>query len=88
MLIGGGGVRKTLRLVARHADIWHSFGDADEVRRKTAVLDEWCEREGRDRSEIELSVGAQGQPETTPRLGPAYDLRGTVRRDEVNAARS
>ena len=42
MLIGGGGERKTLRIVAEHADIWHGFGDADTIAHKHAVLDEWC----------------------------------------------
>jgi alkanesulfonate monooxygenase SsuD/methylene tetrahydromethanopterin reductase-like flavin-dependent oxidoreductase (luciferase family) len=32
VLIGGGGEKKTLRLVARHADIWHSFGNLSELR--------------------------------------------------------
>src|SRR3954471_17844016 len=41
VLIGGGGERKTLRLVAEHADIWHGFGDPDVVERKVAVLDDW-----------------------------------------------
>jgi probable F420-dependent oxidoreductase len=63
MLIGGGGVKKTLRLVARHAHIWHSWGDPFEFRRKSAVLDDWCAREGRDPSEIERSVGGDGPPE-------------------------
>ena len=62
VLIGGGGERKTLRLVARHADIWHGFGDAEQIARKHAVLDDWCAREGRDPGAIERSAGAQGDP--------------------------
>ena len=38
MLIGGGGKKKTLRLVARHADIWHSFGNPEAVERKASIL--------------------------------------------------
>ena len=57
VLIGGGGERKTLRLVARHADIWHGFGDPGVVEHKVAVLDSWCEKEGRDPAAIERSVG-------------------------------
>jgi probable F420-dependent oxidoreductase len=48
VLIGGGGERKTLRLVARHADYWHGFGDVETMQHKSRVLDEWCAKEGRD----------------------------------------
>ena len=57
ILIGGQGERKTLRLVAQHADIWHTFTPLDDLGRKIAVLHEWCEREGRDPADIELSTG-------------------------------
>jgi probable F420-dependent oxidoreductase len=63
MLIGGGGEKKTLRLVARHADIWHSFGDAETVERKVGILRQHCADVGRDPAEIEISVGAGGDPE-------------------------
>ncbi|HYO86938.1 MAG TPA: LLM class F420-dependent oxidoreductase [Dermatophilaceae bacterium] len=63
VLIGGGGERKTLRLVAKHADIWHSFGDPDVVARKVAVLDGHCADVGRDPGEIERSVGVEGDPD-------------------------
>ena len=68
VLIGGGGERRTLRLVARHADIWHSFSDAATLRHKSAVLAQWCRTEGRDPAEIERSTGVRGDPE---REGPA-----------------
>ena len=57
ILIGGQGERKTLRLVARHADIWHTFTGLDEMPRKIGIFHEWCAEEGRDPAEIELSTG-------------------------------
>jgi probable F420-dependent oxidoreductase len=55
ILIGGGGEQVTLRLAARHADIWHAFGDVETFRRKDAVLRDWCAKTGRDEGEIERS---------------------------------
>jgi len=60
ILIGGGGVKRTLKLVARHANIWHAFGSPDVCREKSAILAEHCANEGRDPAEIEISWGAQG----------------------------
>ncbi len=53
ILIGGSGERVMLRLVAEHANMWHSFGDADTYRHKSAVLAEHCAAIGRDPAEIE-----------------------------------
>jgi probable F420-dependent oxidoreductase len=55
ILIGGGGVKRTLKLVARHADIWHAFGSVDVFREKSAILDDHCAAEGRDPGTIERS---------------------------------
>ena len=59
ILIGGGGVKRTLKLVARHANIWHSFGSPEVVSEKSEILREHCANEGRDPAEIEISWGAQ-----------------------------
>ena len=56
IMIGGGGERKTLRLVAQYADASNVFGDPDTLRHKYAVLREHCERVGRPYQEIERSV--------------------------------
>ncbi len=56
VLIGGGGEKKTLRQVAVHGDIWHSFGDVEVHRRKSAILGEHCAAVGRDPGEIEHST--------------------------------
>jgi probable F420-dependent oxidoreductase len=69
VLIGGGGEKKTLRLVARYADIWHSFSDLETLKRKTGILRRHCADVGRDPDEIEMSVGTpRGEP---GRVGPA-----------------
>jgi F420-dependent oxidoreductase-like protein len=58
ILVGGGGERRTLRLVARHADMSHWFGTLEDLKRKTEVLERHCEAEGRDPSTILRTVGA------------------------------
>ena len=55
ILIGGSGEQKTLKLVAKHADIWHSFVPPAELPRKIGILQEHCDTVGRDMSEIEFS---------------------------------
>ena len=73
VLIGGGGEKKTLRLVAKHADIWHGFGDPDVVERKVRILDQHCADVGRDPGEIERSVAVESEPSE---LGPKLLERG------------
>jgi len=55
ILVGGSGERRTLRLVARHADACNLFGDPETVRRKVAVLREHCAAEGRDPATVEVT---------------------------------
>ncbi|HOA03155.1 MAG TPA: LLM class F420-dependent oxidoreductase, partial [Dermatophilaceae bacterium] len=66
VLVGGGGERKTLRITAEHADIWHGFGDLATIRHKHLVLDEWCDRVGRDPLAIERSAGVAYTPARLP----------------------
>jgi F420-dependent oxidoreductase-like protein len=58
IMIGGGGEKRTLRLVAQYADACNLFAHAgdDVLRHKLAVLDRHCEDVGRDPAEIERTV--------------------------------
>jgi probable F420-dependent oxidoreductase len=61
ILIGGGGEKVTLRIVAEQADEWHTFGNPDTLTHKSRVLDDWCERVGRDPKEIVRSTTISSQ---------------------------
>ena len=61
VLIGGGGEKKTLRLVAEHADIWHSFTTADSYPAKSAVLADHCTVVGREPAGIARSAAVGGE---------------------------
>jgi F420-dependent oxidoreductase-like protein len=56
IMVGGGGERKTLRLVAQYADGCNVFGDAERIAAKYAVLREHCEAIGRPYDAIERST--------------------------------
>jgi probable F420-dependent oxidoreductase len=60
ILIGGGGEKKTLRLVAEYANIWHSFSDSAEYPRKAEILAQHGADVGRDPSAVERSAGVGG----------------------------
>ena len=54
-MIGGGGERKTLRMVAQYADESNLIAAKADLPRKLAALDEHCASLGRDRAEITVS---------------------------------
>lgn len=73
ILVGGSGERKTLRLVAEHADLSNFFGDVERIRHLLGVLDQHCVDVGRDRSAI-----------TTTRLGSL--VMGVTAEDAARSA--
>ena len=84
VLIGGGGERKTLRLVAEHADIWHSFADKDEFPGKADVLAKHCETVGRDPATIERSASAGSGEDVVPNAEALVSLGVTLLTVGVN----
>ncbi|MFV0316695.1 MAG: LLM class F420-dependent oxidoreductase [Microthrixaceae bacterium] len=67
IMIGGGGEKKTLRLVAQYADESNLTCGVDEIGRKLDALAAHCERLGRDRSEITVSY------QTWACMAPSHD---------------
>lgn len=55
ILLGGGGERKTLRMVAQYADEWNVWSTPEIMAEKAAVLDRHCEALGRDPRSVERS---------------------------------
>jgi probable F420-dependent oxidoreductase len=56
ILLGGGGEKVTLRLVAQYATLSNTFGDPATVAHKMQVLDNWCATVGRNPNDIERSL--------------------------------
>jgi F420-dependent oxidoreductase-like protein len=85
ILVGGSGERRTLRLVARHADACNLFGDPPTVRHKLGVLREHCAAEGRDPAAIAVThlaaarVVAEGEPREGPGAATAEEHVGRFR---------
>ena len=75
--VGGSGERRTLRLVARHADGCNLFGDAATVRHKVSVLHRHCADADRDPSEIRVSHLSTASVVATEAERPHADA-GTV----------
>ena len=74
ILVGGAGEKRTLRLVAQHADACNLFGGPDTVRPKVEVLHAHCSDVGRDRSQVlvtHLSTVLVGDDEADARARTA-----------------
>ena len=56
LMIGGGGERVTLRIVAKHADHWNVWGGPQVLARKGAILDDHCAAVGRDPKSVTRSA--------------------------------
>ncbi|HWB72887.1 MAG TPA: TIGR03560 family F420-dependent LLM class oxidoreductase [Egibacteraceae bacterium] len=79
--IGASGEQRMLPLAARHADVWHGFGDLETLGRRSAIVDEHARRAGRDPAAVaratDLSLSepwdqVRGRLEALERLGFSY----------------
>ena len=87
ILIGGGGERKTLRLVAQYADATHqSTSDPELFRHKMDVLRRHCQDVGRDYEEIERFCGLDISPPASGGPGGLRDPDLLIERAERLAA--
>lgn len=59
IMIGGSGEKKTLRTVAKFADMWNTMGEVELVARKVRVLQDHCAAVGRDIGEIEKTISCK-----------------------------
>jgi alkanesulfonate monooxygenase SsuD/methylene tetrahydromethanopterin reductase-like flavin-dependent oxidoreductase (luciferase family) len=59
IMIGGSGEKKTLRTVAKYADMWNAMGTIDVMTRKVEILRGHCEAVGRDIGEIEFTLAVK-----------------------------
>lgn len=84
ILVGGGGRKVTLRLVAEFADACNMGGEATELVEKDAVLVGHCEAVGRDERTIERTVGA-GTPIIRDSREEAYTVLADIYADNGDA---
>jgi alkanesulfonate monooxygenase SsuD/methylene tetrahydromethanopterin reductase-like flavin-dependent oxidoreductase (luciferase family) len=71
IMIGGSGEKKTLRTVARYADMWNAVARVDVMANKVDALRRHCDEVGRDIAEIEFTLG----------------IKATIRDTEAEAVR-
>jgi F420-dependent oxidoreductase-like protein len=79
ILVGGGGERKTLRLVAQYADACNVFGAPPMLQRKFEILRQHCADVGRDPEQIErttlqnVNLTAETPAQVVDRFGELAD---------------
>ena len=76
--IGGGGERKTLRIVAQHADAWNALGPLPVLQHKLGVLQQHCNDVGRRFEDIMITAGAPVIPDA---IYDGYIERNAARQD-------
>jgi alkanesulfonate monooxygenase SsuD/methylene tetrahydromethanopterin reductase-like flavin-dependent oxidoreductase (luciferase family) len=59
IMIGGSGEKKTLRTVAKYADMWNAMGSLEKMAHKVEVLRGHCDAVGRDITDIEFTLGVK-----------------------------
>ncbi len=59
LMIGGSGERKTLRTIAKYADMWNGMGRTETLQRKVDVLLQHCADVGRNPDEIVKTIGCK-----------------------------
>jgi alkanesulfonate monooxygenase SsuD/methylene tetrahydromethanopterin reductase-like flavin-dependent oxidoreductase (luciferase family) len=81
--VGGNGPKKTLRVVAKHADEWNAIATTPEDwQRLSGILDEHCETVGRNPKEIRRSIqmmlhpAVEGQVDEQLAKLPAFEEAG------------
>ena len=72
ILIGGGGEKRMLGIVARYADVWNTWGLPDLIAHKSAVLDGHCAALGRDPATIARSAQAMVLVNSDPAAVEAF----------------
>jgi alkanesulfonate monooxygenase SsuD/methylene tetrahydromethanopterin reductase-like flavin-dependent oxidoreductase (luciferase family) len=73
VLVGGGGPRRTARIAATYADIWHTWASPSGFLRKCDVLDSHCLRVGRDPAGVERATGQVVRVTASPAPGSEDD---------------
>ena len=76
--VGASGEKRSLPMVAKHADAWHCFGDVNYVGHKSTLLDGMCEAAGRDPSTLlrSASISIEGSVDDARREIDAWREAG------------